>query len=594
MQPDDNGRDSGNPAREADRQHRRRTRKSNDGRRYHKGTRYVLIPGVIVLLLVLLAYFFRRPVTTRLRAWKSDKVIEEAESEYRAHRYTEVHRKLQVALQLAPLNPKVQRLAARFYTEVNIPDSLNHWQLVISAPNASIEDKLAYVDACLKFLRADLASAELNSMEPTISKSPDFLRRVVRYLILVGDFSGAVPYAREAQVINPRDEEFEFLLGLSLLRAARPDWVQEGRRLLMGISLVSGAQQLPAARELIATGALTAAEGRQIARALERRTDLQFSDRLEIAGLRMGVDRTERERVAQSLIAELPPKDDAERLTFAGWTLRMQLPQVAKAFLASLNTTNQALVTLRAEALALDADWDGLSQVLERDSSLIMPATLAGAKALRARAKGDQDQVIAIFSSAMDSITSSSARTSADQLVVLSTWAERMGQTNLAMKALQPLLQVRSVLPSAGRRILTLSAGVESLELTLPALRALRGYAPNDRGVQNAFAHVALLLNENVDEAAAASAELLTVAPSSSPARVLAAFGRFRLGKSTEALELLEEGGMDIKTLDPRLKALVAVIWHSAGQRDSARQLAREIAPDTLKLEERRLLEALQ
>ena len=130
--------------------------------------------------------------------------------------------------------------------------------------------------------------------------------------------------------------------------------------------------------------------------------------------------------------------------------------------------------------------------------------------------------------------------------------------------------------------------------LTLPALRALRGYAPNDRGVQNAFAHVALLLNENVDEAAAASAELLTVAPSSSPARVLAAFGRFRLGKSTEALELLEEGGMDIKTLDPRLKALVAVIWHSAGQRDSARQLAREIAPDTLKLEERRLLEALQ
>jgi hypothetical protein len=345
---------------------------------------------------------------------------------------------------------------------------------------------------------------------------------------------------------------------------------------------------------LIATGVLTGVEGRQIARAIERRTDLSFTDRLEIAGLRMSGDRVERERVAQSLLSEIPPKDDEERVAYAGWTLRMQLPNVAKTLLGPLNTTNESLVILRVEALALDGDWNGLSEVLDRDAKLIPPATAAGAKALRAQAKGENDQVTAILNAAIDSIGTSGNRNWVEQLSVLSSWAERAGQTNLAMKALMPLLQVRSALPTAGRRILLLSSGVDSLELTMPTLRALRGYAPNDRAVQNAFAHVSLLLNENVDEAAATATELLAATPDSAAARVLAAFGRLRQSKASAALEMLEEAGLDTATLDPRLKALVASIRHAAGQRDAARQLAREIPASALKLEERKLIESLQ
>lgn len=593
MQPEDQGRESGKPERDDDRQQKRRIRKVSGFRRYHKFTRYVLIPGAILIVVGLLVFFFRRPAMDRLRTWKSDKVIEQAEAEYRAGRLMDVHRKLQVALQLAPLNPKVQRLAATFYTEVNVPDSLNHWQIIITAPDASIEDRLAYVDACLKFFRADLAFAELNSLEATISKSPGFLRRVVRYLILVNDFSGAVPYAREAQVANPRDEELEYLLGLCLVRSSRPDWMQEGRRLLFGLAIASGAQQLAAARELIATGSLTSVEGRQIARAMERRTDLGFGDRLEIAGLRMSSDALERQRVAESLVAEMPPKDDLERIAFASWTLRMQLPRVAKEFLKPLSTTNEALISLRVEALTADGDWTGLAEALDRDARLLPPATTAGAKAMRSRAQGETDQVSAILNSAIDSIASSGVR-AGDQLASLSYWAERAGQTNMAMRALLPLLQIRSSLPTAARRILVLSASVDSLELTLPALRALRGYAPNDRSVQNAFGHVSLLMNENIEDAATAIAGLYAATPDNVTVRVLAAFARLRTGKVPAALELLEEGGLDTSVLDPRIKTLVAAIRYAAGQRDTARQLAREIPPSALKLEERKLLESLQ
>lgn len=577
-----------------DPQHKRRVRKSASVRRYHKFTRYVLIPGAIVAVAGLLVFFFRRPAMAQLRRWKSSKVIEEAESEYRAGRFMEVHRKLQVALQLAPLNQKVQRLAARFYTEANVPESLNHWQIVITAPDASVEDRLAYVDACLKFYRADLAFAELNSLEATISKSPGFLRRVVRYLILVNDFSGAVPYAREAQVANPRDEEFEYLLGLCLVRTQLPDWILEGRRLLFALAIASGSQQLAASRELIAHGTLTSVEGRQIARAMERRTDLSFEDRLEIAGLRMGNDRLERQRVAQSLVAEVPPKDDPERVAYAAWILRMQLPNVAKDFLKPLSTTNEALLSLRVVALTMDEDWNGLSETLDRDAHLLAPATVAGAKALRARAKGENDQASAILNSAIDSISASSAPQRGDQLTLLSQWAERAGQTNLAMRALLPLLEARSSLPVAARRILTLSAGVDSLEGTLPALRAMRGYAPNDRSVQNAFAHVSLLLNENLEEAAALAAELHAAAPDNVAFRILAAFARLRKNKGSEALELLEGVRLDTSVLDSRLKALVAAIQQGAGRRDAARQLAREIPASALRLEERKLLESVQ
>ena len=594
MQPEDQGRGSGKPERDDDRQQKRRVRKVSGFRRYHKFTRYVLIPGAISSVVGLLVFFFRRPAMDQLRAWKSDKVIEEADSEYRAGRLMEVHRKLQVALQLAPLNPKVQRLAAKFYTEVNVPEALNHWQIVITAPDASIEDRLAYVDACLKFFRSDLASAELNSLESTISKSPDFLRRVVRYLILVSDFAGAVPYAREAQGASPRDEELEYLLGLCLVRSQRAEWMQEGRRILFSIAVASGAQQLPASRELISTGSLTSVEGRQIARAMERRTDLTFADRLEIAGLRMGNDPAERERIARSLGTEIPPKDDEERVAYAAWTLRMQLPRVALSFLNPLGTTNESLIVLRVEALTQTEDWTGLDEALQRDGSLVPPATAAGAKAFRAKAKGENEQVSAILVSAIDAIGNARSRNWTEQLTTLSYWAERSGQTNLAMRSLMPLLQVRSVLPNAGRRILVLATSVDSLELTLPTLRALRNYAPNDKSVQNAFAHVALLLNENIDDAATAAAELLASNPTNVGNRMILAFARFRQGKFPEALETLEEGGLDASTMDPRLKVLVAVIRHGAGQRDAARQLAREISPSALKLEERKLLEMLQ
>lgn len=105
--------------------------------------------------------------------------------------------------------------------------------------------------------------------------------------------------------------------------------------------------------------------------------------------------------------------------------------------------------------------------------------------------------------------------------------------------------------------------------------------------------YVALLLNRDLDDAGRIADELANRPGASPGSSLVAAFGRVRLGKPTEAIDLLGRTGIDPASLNPRSQVMLAVIRDAAGQRSSARQLAREIPREALKAEERLLLEKL-
>lgn len=578
----------------AERSSRRLRRGAGQSEGSQRFFRFVIIPALLLVALGIVGFVAYKPVVRRIKEAKSEKVILDARAAMQAKDVLEAHRKVQLALQLAPQRLPVQRLAAEFYTSVGQPDSLYHWDQVRTAPGVSLEDRLAYVDACLRFQRTDLALDELNRLEPTQSRMPEFLRRVVRYLIAIEDYLAAVPYARDATSLSPKDEELEYLLGLSLLKCGRPDWTLEGRGLLLSIALAAGTQQIRAAELLQSTGRLPLAEARQISRALERRPSLTFSERLVMTSLRLGSDAAERDRLVSEFAEQTPPSTDDEREAYARWALRSAVPTAAYRFLAKFNTTNRTLVNLRLEACALALDWKAMDQHLASEKDLADPVLERCLSAWRASQTGDSAKAEAGYKAALDRALQTPNRNAAPSFWTIATWAERSRLPQSTINALEPLLADRAQLAQAARAILRVAEDVDRYAPAYPAIRSLRHYSSNEGFILRFYAYLALLLGNDLRDAATISERLSAEPGADSFARLLAAFAKTRLGRPQEALELVERIGIDEKQLDRASKILLAGVYQEAGRREAARRLAREVLGEKLKAEERALLERIE
>jgi predicted Zn-dependent protease len=559
-----------------------------------KFNRYFFFPMLGIGLVSLVGYVGFNPARTRLRAWRSTQVVADAETALQANNYMEAHRKVQLGLQLAPRSLPVHSVAARLYTTLGQPDALAHWQVVVSMPGAGLKDRYAYIDAAIRFLRQDLALEELALLAPTESRSVEYLRRMVRLQVSGGDFMTAVGLAREAQSLDPKDNELEFLLGVALLRSGNPEWTAEGRRLLLSIALSSGTRQPLAASTLLSYGSLTAVEGRQIARSLERRSDLSFSDRLMVSGFRLTADSETRETAVAAVAEDVAPSTDAERIEYVNWCLGVAAPRAARKFVESLQTTNSSLMALRLEAVARMEDWTAFDQTLQIDTKNLDPILMTGLKAWRQSRFGEADKSAETFRLAISMATELKGQVSAERLIWLASTADRASQPLVAIQAWEPLLLNRNMTAQAGRMILENSAKANRLEPAHRALRELLRYAPGDMAVQQTYAQSMLVLNRDLEEAAKVAFSLHKSAPDQVVWRILAAFAHFRKGQPAEGLDLLEMEGIDLETLDPRLQVMVALIRNAAGQRESARALARIIPPERLREEERALLVTIQ
>ncbi len=559
-----------------------------------KFNRYFFFPMLGIGLLVLIGYVGFDPARTRLRAWRSTSVVADAEAALQASNYMEAHRKVQLGLQLAPRSLPVHSVAARLYTAVGQPDALAHWQVVVSMPGAGIKDRYAYIDAAIRFQRQDLASEELALLAPTESRSVEYLRRMVRLRVSGEDFANAVGLAREAQSMDPKDNELEYLLGASLLRSGNRDWASEGRRLLMSIALSSGPRQPLAASTLLAHGSLSAVEGRQIARSLERRSDLAFSDRLMVSGFRLTADSDSRETAVAAVAEDIAPSTDPERIEYVNWCLGVAAPRAARKFVESLQTTNSALISLRLEAIARMEDWTALDSALESQGKELDPILVTGLKAWRQARLGESDKAGETFRLGISMATELKGQVTVERLIWLASTAERAGLPLVAIQAWEPLLANRNTTAQAGRIILEHSARVNRLEPARRAMRELIRYAPGDVAVQQTFAHSMLVLNRDGEEAAKVAFSLHKSDPDQPFWRILAAFAHFRQGQASVGLDVLEEKGIDLESLDPRLQVMVALVRNAAGQRESARALARTIAVEGLREEERVLLATVQ
>lgn len=578
--------------------HRGVRRRRRDGSGAHdssrKFTKYVLLPLLVLSVLGLIGYFVHQPAMGALRAWRSVAVVRTATEAMEAGRYTEAGRSVRVALGLAPSKLEVQKLAAKFYQAVGNPDSIDYWRGVTTSPAASVEDRYAFIDACLKFSRPDVAYEQLNLLEPSVGKAPDFLRRVVRYLIQIKDYDAAVPYAREAQVANPVDEEFEYILGLCLLKSSRPTWSGEGWRLLSSVALASGSEQISAARALQETGRLPLTEARQIARAIERRSNLILADRLLVAGLRANANKAEREALVASVLSEAAPATDDDKILCASWAISLEAPAATKSFLASNLGTNQVISSLYLEALALDQDWPGIERLVSTSTNFVDEVLLQSIEGWKASLERDAEKAEAKFKSAIDLAAKRPFPEMVQSLPLISVWAERSERPAIAIQAMEPLLAFRSIAARAAYSIIRNTDKLPTIEPAHNAHRALWQYAPKEERIMIGFSRSALLLNRDLGDAVSVLRVLEAQNPTVQWPTVMLAYALVRTGKNTEAADLLDSKLTNESQLGPPMQVLLAGTKLALGQKEAARQLARSIPRTSLKAEELRILDSIE
>ncbi len=115
---------------------------------------------------------------------------------------------------------------------------------------------------------------------------------------------------------------------------------------------------------------------------------------------------------------------------------------------------------------------------------------------------------------------------------------------------------------------------------------------PDEISFRNDLAYLDLLLNRNVESATKVAEDLVEAHPGNLPFRAALALGRLRSKNPSTALEAFAGRDWDWTKALPGHRAIHAAALAAAGRAKEAAARAGEIPPDSLRREERQLLES--
>jgi hypothetical protein len=147
---------------------------------------------------------------------------------------------LRIATVLAPGEPEVWRVAARFCARVGNPDGLGYWARLAQLPDFSLTERLEFAEFAQRMGRVDLVGRQLPVLLASSKPDPRAWRLAVIHARQQGDERKAAEIARLWAIQAPADEEVQLVLGETLL--SHPDAREraEGKGLVWGLALGSG------------------------------------------------------------------------------------------------------------------------------------------------------------------------------------------------------------------------------------------------------------------------------------------------------------------------------------------------------------------
>ncbi|MDQ6656479.1 MAG: hypothetical protein M3Y80_11790 [Verrucomicrobiota bacterium] len=491
-------------------------------------------------------------------------------------------------LQINPESAAGARIMARISEAAGSHSAVEWRRRVIELLPTSAPDAIALARAALRFDDKGSLDLALSKLSPEAKTTADYHALAAEIAGRAGDKAASERNLREAVQLAPENKDYLLQLATLQLASASTDAREQANQALTALQR-EPAQRREATRQLVLDSFRRHKSDRAVAlgRQLDAFPEKTFSDRLLLLqALQDTADPGTTPLLQELQAAAATNVEQAAELI--SWFNANQMPAAAISWATQLpaeTRSHKALITALADAYMAAGDWTGMQALVQTGNWSGIEYLRSALAARAARELRNEPESSAQWTQAVQKVSALPK-----QALMLAEIVARWGWKNEAIE----LYWIASKDPAAGDAALrSLYAYFANLGATQDLYRVLlhqQELHPEDRGVQNNVAQLALLLHLNVDRAQRIARENFQQEPKNPVYVSTYAFALFSAGDTKKALEVMRTLSPE-QLQDPAVAAYYGVMLAAAGEQQQAAQFLDLAEKAGLLPEERALVE---
>ncbi len=543
--------------------------------------------GIFVVLGVVGA-FSARPVWRAIKSQRAMTFAKEAEKHIQEKNLVLAAEKTRSALQLAPSNPAILRLAANLYASAGLEIAFPYFESLLATPSATTADKEEYIGLALRSGHSELAANQLRALLAEPKPSARTFLLAAQFHGSLRNFSNAVFYAREALRTQPDNPTNTIALGRTLLASRIPADQNEARDVLWPFARVEGRFQAAALAAILATPDAPRSEREEVLAILDAKNKRTLVEEMLRHDALVSLDPSQSSNVADQLIESHGRSSEDGTIAVATWLNRQQLfTRTLDLVLPDIALKRPELLQLRYDALMGIEDYRGAYDFIAKASVPGNPIQLEILRCNTALRLKDQ----AAIDSHFENLLGIAAR-DPKMLRNVADYALRNGRRDIANEAAKRLVRSPRDAASAYATLMKIAdAQGETWAARDYARRLLelRGVNPDD-SIKLQIAYYDLLLDENVDAAFAIAEAMQKAMPTDFTRRAVLGLAYLRKDQPKAAVELIDHQFVTWAKLPAGIRAITIAILGANKREQTSAGLIRRVPIARLKPEERDLI----
>ena len=537
-----------------------------------------------MVLLLGLAGFCAIPVYRGVIKWRAISLATKAMDAAGKQQMELAFSLVRSAYHLRPMEPQVVRAVARICDLRGDPLAQRFWQILISLPEATPEDRQSYVKSALDWQVPDpKINEQLQSLLKSNPRNGTLWLLLARWLEFGGNLAQSQNAARQALVLDSGNEEAALFLGKRLF--VKTVTHKEGLQLLEPLSAKPGRNGLEATLLLAQQQEIVPQQMDLLKERLQNDPLGNVNHRL--AALELAL-RKNPER-ADALIAEAMEHyrkaGGADLAAFASWLNNHGVPSlVLRAIPREVALGDHKLLLIYLDALAMQKNWREVENTVESPGAPLDKSVVELFIARCAQEMGENERASEHWRAAQ-----SAALGNPEQAFYVAKYARQCGRTAQAQSIYRLLTINGTTARAAYMEMMSMAAKQGTRELR-GVLKEMLTRWPNDETVQNDYFYCSLLLGEEIDKSRASALELVKQSPGVIAFRTTLALAWLRSGKPDEALNVYRGLEIDWLSAPASFRAIAAAVSWANGQKAEARKMAGTFRVEELKIEEQTLV----
>ncbi len=550
-----------------------------------------LIPSLVgIVALVLIGMVAARPVHRRINSWRAGSFVTEGNAALATNNLPAVSRSVRAAILLAPGDPDVLHLAARYCTRMRLVDGIHYWQLFLDSGRATPEDRREFARLCQSLNRLDLSGQLIQELVSADARDRTNQLLVLDQLALLGDWKRVVTGAEAMVKEFPGDEATQLMLARAYLGTGNPQLGGRAVALLQPLMRDGSTQRQAALRTFATLTGPPPAELLKVADQLEHVPDAPLADRMMAWELRERLKPAESKTIPERALASFPPPTNAtDIVTLVEWLRARRRFDLALTLVPLQQArTDSGLLLAYGELLADLHRWKDLETLLREPRLPMNRIASACLHAVLANGTGDKGEATRFLRDAFQAATGSP-----EMLQQIALFAVQMGQNALAIDIWTAMLQNPATVVPASAILLRYARSQDDFELERMIYRSLIVPLRDQPEVRFQHAYLNVLFNEGLVQAETTLTDLVAHDLGSARFRAALALAKLRLEKPAEALAICESANIDWRAQPARWRVIYAASLQANQQRAAARTFAATIPASELKIPERALLQSV-